>query len=513
MPEKIDLLDVRANARSMSLCGSIYLLRYNAIKLKRTDRLHCAHHVAIQRYAAHTLLQFNRPHIADFCRRDISHVIAVSFDWNQNTFMSDTQDPSQPLAASARQDSLAAMLAPVTALLISVALLLMGNGLLTTLVPVRGNLENFLSYEIGILGASYFLGFTLGCYAGPSLIGRAGHIRTYLAMISVAAAIPLMQVLAIAPVPWWLLRVVTGFCFAILYIVIESWLNERSTNATRGTVFSIYLIIQFTVLSIGQMLLAVGDPKTFSLFAVVSILISLAALPVAMTSAVSPNPIPKITPKLGKLYHTSPVGFAGCLAVGLANGSFWALGPIFAQDIGFDTFGIGLFMSIAILGGAASQWPLGWLSDRRDRRYIIILAAAIAAASALGLVAFAGANQILILALAAGFGMGTFPVYAISVAHANDHAAPTDYVEVSSGLLLVFGLGASVGPLLAGFLRQNFGSLTIFFYTAAVHLILIAFVIWRMKLRNAPDDENRVEFKDAVVASETAMPLNPELKT
>lgn len=423
--------------------------------------------------------------------------------------MRSSQNPPIP-ATQEQQETFAQIIASVSALLTSVALLLMGNGLLTTLVPVRGNLENFIPIEIGVLGASYFLGFTLGCVYGPKLISRAGHIRAYLAMVSAASVMTLIHVLVIHPAVWWGLRVVTGFCFAVLYIVIESWLSERSTNQTRGTVFSTYIVIQFTVLSIGQMLLAVGDPKSFTLFVLVSILVSAAAIPIALTGASSPKPVPTIGPKLGKLYATSPVGWAGCLAVGLANGSFWALGPVFAQDRGFDTFGIGLFMSVAVLGGAFVQWPLGWLSDRNDRRHIIVGTAVVAAVSAVGLALFTQHSQVLTLLLAVGFGMGTFPIYAISAAHANDHAAATDFVEVSSGLLLIYGIGACIGPLLAGALHQSFSSPSLFVYTSAVHVLLILFVIGRMQMRDAPSEERRVDFDDALVASETMMPLDPD---
>ncbi len=198
----------------------------------------------------------------------------------------------------------------------------MGNGLQGTLIPVRGNLESFAAFEIGLLGSAYYAGFALGCFVGPALISRAGHIRAYLAMVSVASIIALLHVLYIEPFLWWILRGIMGFCFAVLYIVIESWLNECSTNETRGKIFSIYTAINLTVITAGQMMLGLADPKSFALFALSSILVSLAALPVAFTTAVSPGPVAVVRPRLVKFYQVSPVGIAGCLAVGLANGSF-----------------------------------------------------------------------------------------------------------------------------------------------------------------------------------------------
>jgi MFS family permease len=417
---------------------------------------------------------------------------------------------SEEHGPNAAGSDLPSSLSAVAALLFGISLLLMGNGLQTTLIPVRGNLENFLAYEIGVLGATYFVGFTIGCYFGPALIRRAGHIRAYLAMVSAASVVALLHAMVLEPFVWWFLRAVTGFCFAVLFIVVESWLNERSTNKTRGTIFSIYIVINLTVISIGQMMLVLDDPKTFTLFALSSILVSLAAMPVAFTSASSPEPIPTVRPRPGKLYRTSPVGFLGCLAVGLANGAFWALGPVFAQDKGLDLLGVGLFMSATVIGGAISQWPLGWLSDRMDRRCVMLLAGLISFGAAVVLMLQTDASQISLLVGAAGFGMGAFPLYALSVAHANDHADPKDFVEVSSGLLLVYGLGASIGPVLAGILRQTVPGPTLFYFTAAIHLLLVLFVVWRMQRREAVNKEERIDFNDALVAAETVMTIEAQ---
>jgi MFS family permease len=229
---------------------------------------------------------------------------------------------------------LSTALAPVAALLFSVSLLLMGNGLQGTLLPVRGNIEAFSAIQLGLLGTAYFLGFTFGCMHGPQLVARSGHIRAYLAMTALASVVVLLHALYIEPVAWWVLRAVTGYCFAVLYVVIESWLNACSDNRTRGTVFSVYTAINLTVITAGQMMLAFADPHTFNLFAVAAILVSLAALPVAFTRKASPHHPELVYPRIVKLYRVSPVGVSGCFAVGLTNGAFWALGPVFAQTRG-----------------------------------------------------------------------------------------------------------------------------------------------------------------------------------
>lgn len=399
-------------------------------------------------------------------------------------------------------------LAPVSALLLSVSILLMGNGLQGTLLPVRANLEAFSPLEVGLLGTAYFLGFTFGCIYGPQLVSRSGHIRAYLAMTSLASVVTLMHAIYVTPVTWWGLRAVTGFCFAVLYIVIESWLNSRSDNRTRGTVFSIYTAINLTVITVGQLMLGLASPASFSLFATASILVSLAAIPVALTISASPTPPNVFKLRFKKLYRVSPVGFAACFAVGLANGSFWALGPVFAQDQGFGMSGIATFMSAVVLGGALLQWPLGSLSDRIDRRIVMVLAAFIALLAAIAVTFIPAADRTTTILAAAVFGAGAFPLYALAVAHANDNADAADHVEVSSGLLLIYGLGAAAGPLLASLMREVMVLPALFVFTAIVHTVLIGWVVWRMSRRESAPARDRVVFADAAITAQTLLPFD-----
>lgn len=408
-----------------------------------------------------------------------------------------------------RKPTLSEALAPVASLLISVSMLLMGNGLQGTLVPVRGNMAEFSPLDLGVLGTAYFIGFTIGCLDGPRLVERAGHIRAYLAMASLASVISLLHAIIIEPVTWWVLRAVTGYCFAVLYIVIESWLNARSENATRGTVFAIYTAINLTVISLGQLMLTLEDPASFELFALASILVSLAALPLAFTASASPAVGSPVRPRLRKIYEVSPVGFAGCFAVGLANGSFWALGPVFAQNIGFDRTGIALFMSAIVIGGAIGQWPLGTISDRMDRRIVIVAASLLAMGAAVSIMIGPANDTVRIIVLGAIFGAGALPLYTLSVAHANDYANAEDYVEISSGLLLVFGVGAAVGPLMASLAREALDVPSLFIFTAAVHALLAAYVMWRITRRAPAPAEDRVEFAEAAIAAQTVIHYEP----
>ena len=214
-------------------------------------------------------------------------------------------------------------LASVAPLLLGVAILLTGQGLQGTLLPVRANLEGFSVLSVGLMGAAYFFGFTVGCLRGSVLLRRVGHIRVFAAMTAAASAVPLLHGLWVETWFWWLLRSVTGYCFAVLYVVIESWLNEQSSNETRGAVFSAYTLITLTVLAVGQQMLLLYDPQQMYLFAIASALVSIAALPVVLSVAPTPQPVEQsVRLDLRRLFRVSPAGTLGCLASGLANGSF-----------------------------------------------------------------------------------------------------------------------------------------------------------------------------------------------
>jgi len=396
-----------------------------------------------------------------------------------------------------------AAFAPITALLLSVALLLMGNGLQGTLLPVRANMEAFSATDIGVLGSAYFFGFACGCLYGPRLIRRAGHIRAFTALVAIASCVVLVHALFLNPYLWWVLRAMTGFCFAVLYMIIESWLNEKSTNETRGFVFSLYTIINLTVITIGQLMLGLDRPQNFPLFLLASILVSLAAVPVALTRAEAPAPVRSVKIRLLHLYKLSPVGVIGCLAVGLANGSFWALAPVFAQQKGADTWGVAIFMSAAVLAGALGQWPLGRLSDKMDRRRVIIGAACGSAAAGVLFVLWAPHWGLGLLALIFLFGIFAFPIYGLSVAHMNDFVEPDGYVEAASGLLLVFALGAVIGPVVASTLTRFLGPDALFGMTATVQLALAAFALYRMQRRAPAPEEEHVAFAESLNFAQT----------
>ena len=404
-------------------------------------------------------------------------------------------------------------LAPVAALLLSVAFMLMGNGLQSTLLPMRAQLEAYSSLEIGVLGSAYFIGFALGCWRGAILIRRAGHIRAFAAVVAIASTSALVHSLVTEPVVWWAIRLLSGACIAILFMVIESWLNEKSTNETRGLVFSVYTAINLTVISIGQLLIAFGNPEGFPLFLMASILISWAAVPVALTRSESPEPPQQVGVRIGYLLRLSPVGFIGSFVVGVTNGAFWALAPVVAQGDTRDTALAAIFIAVAVIGGAAGQYPLGKISDRMDRRRLIVVVSGLAAMAGLGLGVFGASGQTLLMVIGFVFGAFSFPLYSLCVAHANDFVEGKSFVEAASGLLLTYAAGAVVGPILASIVISQAGAGGLFFFTCAIHLIFGAFVIVRIRRRDPVPEAERGDFMEAANAGMTILPVDTGLTT
>ncbi len=401
--------------------------------------------------------------------------------------------------------------APVAALLISVSILLTGQGLQSTLLPVRATLESFPTLAIGAMGAAYFIGFTLGCLKGGELVQRVGHVRVFLAMTAIASATPLIHSLLVEPVSWAILRMATGFCFAALYVVIESWLNERSTNETRGIVFSTYAMITLTVMALGQMLTLVYDPANFELFVIASVLVSIGAVPIALSTSPSPDKPQSVAIDIPRLFEVSPSGALGCLVSGFANGAFWALAPVYTLSISGGTSLAAWFMTSAVIGGAIGQWPIGLLSDKFSRR------GTLAATSIAGCVVSIGlglsgpeSSFLMINLLGAVWGAFAFTLYPVAVAYANDHADPHEYVTVSSGLLLMYGAGAVIGPFIASALMTYLDAGYLFTYAATTHGLLAIYIIFRTLRPEQTAIDTPITFSDALASTQTASPIYEE---
>lgn len=395
-------------------------------------------------------------------------------------------------------------LAPVATLLVGTAILLAGQGLQGLLLPVRANLEQFSVYGVGFIGGTYFLGFTLGCLLGARMIQRVGHVRVFAAMTAAASATPLLHGLWINIWSWGILRSVTGFCFAILYMVIESWINEKASNENRGAIFSAYVLINMTVLAAGQQMLLLADPRSLTLFALASVLVSVAAVPVALSTSEHPKRAETVKLDIAYLYRTSPAGMLGAFSTGLTNGSFWALAPVFAAAYSEDLSVVAWIMTCSVLGGAISQLPLGRLSDHVDRRYVMALISFGSMAIAILIWALADRlSPLAIVLLCGAWGAMSFPLNSVSVAHANDNAAENEYVMLSSGLLLMYGIGAIAGPFLASATMSVTGPRGLYSFTALIHAALLLYILNRTLRRAPPPTERHRPFEDALTAART----------
>jgi MFS family permease len=413
----------------------------------------------------------------------------------------------------------------ISALLLGASMLLWGNGLQGILLPVRATIEAFSTSTIGLIASAYSLGFVVSCRYAPHIVRRVGHIRSFAVLAAIGACVVLLFELVVDPLVWIVLRMLSGFCFAGLYMVIESWLNESAENSNRGQIFSTYMVINLTAITLGQLVLPLGDPARFELFAVTAIAVTLALVPIALTTSTAPQPIRQVQLRLGRLYQMSPVGLAGCFFVGLANGAFGGLGAVFADSIGMSATGIALFMSAALVGGALVQLPLGRLSDRIDRRQVIAMSCSFAMIFGLILAALGDGHDrtpilglgwlteslppavlIVMVALYGGF---AYPLYGLCVAHTNDFVDREAFIEASSGLLLTWGIGASIGPLLAALAMEQIGLGGLFLYTALVHSAFALVTLYRMTQREALPPPERADFVHHATTTPEAAALDP----
>lgn len=398
----------------------------------------------------------------------------------------------------------------VAALLLGVAFLMLGNGLQSTLLGVRGAIESFSAVEIGLVMSGYYLGFALACLFGAAIIERVGHIRTFAAFASLASAAAIVHAVFVDPWSWIALRALTGACFAGLYMVIESWLNDRIPNEQRGSLMAVYMIVNLGAIAASQQLLNISDPAGFELFVVASVLVSLAALPVALTSSSVPEPVPSDRMGFGELYLISPLGTMGAFVIGLANGAMWGLVPLAGVRFGLSTAAVATLMSLIVLGGVAFQWPTGWLSDRIDRRKVIVLVTAIMAASCAALYVVEGQNLNLLFALAFVFGGMSLVFYPLIAAHTNDRVEDVDRVQAVATLLLILGIGAAIGPLLGALTMDWFGAPSVFLFMGGVMVLFLIFALLRIRDGDAATEEERSRFEPVIPTPTTAI-LDPRI--
>ncbi|MEK1896407.1 MAG: MFS transporter [Rhizobium sp.] len=396
----------------------------------------------------------------------------------------------------------------VASLLFGTLFLFMGNGLQGILLPMRGNLEGYATTTLGLLGTSWAAGFVIGCLVAPKLVRRVGHVRAFSGFIAIIAIIALVSGIIIHPVWWVLLRAVTGFATAGTSMIIESWLNERATNESRGAIFSLYIAITLFGVVAGQMMIPLEDVRTPVLFMICGIFYCIAMLPTTLSTAASPQPLKAVKLDLPALYRNSPVSCLGILLVGIANGAYGTLGAVFGAGSGLSDTSIAIMMSATIFAGALMQLPAGRLSDRIDRRYVLAAMSAIAAIAGLLLAILQPSSPYFIIGLVVLYGAVANTLYPIAVAHANDYASAEDFVKVSGGLLLLYGIGTIIGPTIGGPVMSMISPHALFLVTAVAHVLITAYAIIRSRMRAAVPVGDRDAF--TTIPTATSQTLTPE---
>ena len=387
----------------------------------------------------------------------------------------------------------------IQALFLSSALLMFGGGLQGLLLSVRGAEEGFSIFALGLIGTGWSIGFISGSILVPKLVRRTGHIRAYSVMAALGTLTILWNLLWIDEMGWIILRVFSGFCFAGAAMIVESWLNEVSDNKSRGTIFSLYVMVNMTFLTLGQLAISYTGIIGFLPFIVGALAFILALVPTALTTRQQPRPLASAKIDLKLLYLTSPIAVVASFCVGIANGTFYTLAPVLGLSQGLNAADIAFVMSVAMALGALSQVPFGKLSDVIDRRWVIMGTALFATMMGLLLALIHPSNGWMLYVLYALYGFTAFPIHAVAVAHANDSANEGDFAPIAAGMLLTFGFGLAIGPLISAWVMNELQPSSMFFVTALFHGLLAISAFVRMKLRPVDNSEDHAPFR--------AMPL------
>lgn len=376
-------------------------------------------------------------------------------------------------------------------LFLGLALIMMANGLQGTLLGLRAEIDGFGTKTIGIIMSCYYLGYLFGSRIAPGFVRKVGHIRVFAAVASMASATILIHAVFSIAWLWAVVRIIAGFCFAGLFIVVESWLNAISDQANRGKLLAFYSFTLYGFTGMGQFLLNLARPSDFALFVLTSVLISFALVPIALSKRQAPAlPEPKRV-SLQKLYAMSPLGLVGALIAGMIASTMLSIGPVYASNTGMEMAQISQFMAFMILGAMLFQFPMGWLSDRIDRRKIIILCAVLGAIMALICIAVQSLSFAILLVAATLFSGLSMPVQALAIAHTNDHLEIEEIMDASASLILVGGLGAAIGPMTVTALMDLFGALGFFIFQALILAILAGFGIYRTYCRAGVKDDDK----------------------
>ena len=391
-------------------------------------------------------------------------------------------------------------------LLLGVMLLMVGNGIQGTLLGIRGNIEGFGTYQMSIVMSAYFVGFLFGSRLTPEMIRKVGHVRVFAALGSLISAVLILYAAAPDWMAWAFMRVIIGFSFSGVYITAESWLNASATNETRGQTLSAYMIMQMVGIIAAQVLINVGDASGYLLFVIPSVLVSLAFTPILLSA--SPAPAFATTKRMSfrALWEASPLGCVGMFLMGGVFSALFGMASVWGGIKGLSVPEISIFVAAIYVGGLVFQYPIGWVSDRMDRRLLILGLGALGAVSML-LVVLANPGFVVLVIMAAVAGGIANPLYSLLVAYTNDFLDSSDMASASAGLLFINGVGAITGPVITGWLMEVFGQLGFFVYLAVLNAFIAAYAGWRMTRRPAMDTADTGAF---AILSPSASPIAVE---
>ena len=400
-----------------------------------------------------------------------------------------------------------AMILPVRSLLVAIFVMMAGSGFLSTLIGLRLERAGSGTMVIGLVATAYFAGLVIGAMRAGEVLRRVGHIRAFAAFVALLSASTLTYALFQHPLLWGMLRLIDGLCVAGVFICVESWLNDRAASQARGTILAWYMVALYSGQALGQLLLRTGNTAPHIPFELASILITLAIIPVCLTRSAAPTLEGAASLPLRRLFAASPLGVSGAGMTGLILGAFYGLAAIYARRIGLGLADTATFMMIVILGGVALQWPLGRLSDRYDRRRIII--ACVAATLAVSLALGTAPSGSLLLVLGAGFGGLSFALYPLCVAFVNDRLLPSERVAASGQLVLLYSVGAALGPIGAAAAMSLTGAGGLFLFIAAAAAAMLGLGLWRLATTDSVPDDEQQDFQILPRTTPVAALLDP----
>lgn len=395
------------------------------------------------------------------------------------------------------------VLSSAWALLLGMGLLMVGNGMQGTLLGIRGEIEGFSTLQMSFVMSAYFVGFLGGSRMAPEMIRRVGHVRVFAALGSFISAVMILYPTFADPIAWSIGRVVIGFCFSGVYVTAESWLNNAATNENRGKALSLYMIVQTSGIVAAQGLLLTADPSGFVLFVIPSVLISISFAPILLS--ISPTPAFDTTKPmtLRQLFAISPLGCVGMFLLGGVFSAQFGMAPVYGAEAGLSVAQISMFVAMFFVGSVVAQYPIGWISDRMDRRKLVLIVSSVGViGSLMGMTLGASFYLLLVSAFVVG-GMSN-PLYSLLMAHTNDYLELEDMAAASGGLIFINGLGAIAGPLITGWIMGQMGPGGFYLFTGALFVMLAVYASYRMTQRPAIPIEDTASY---AAVSPTSSPV------